>query len=64
MKEPENLILRWMREIREDVGKLDAKVEKFRSEVLTEIRGLRKYLMGETIAARYVAVASRVGWTT
>ncbi len=63
MKEPENLTLRLIRELRDEVatvvanlGKLEGKVDKSRSEVLAEIRGIRKYLMGETIAARYVTV--------
>ena len=63
MKEPENLRLRRIREIRDDLGKVDtkvdkvdAKVDKLRSEILAELRGLRKYIMVEAITSRYATV--------
>jgi hypothetical protein len=59
MKEPENLTLRLIREIREDVRKIDtvdAKVDRLRSDFLSEIRGIRKYIASETILGRYAAV--------
>ena len=59
MKEPENLTLRLIREIRDELAKVDAKVDKSRSEVLAEIRGLRKYIAGENILSRYAAVRRR-----
>lgn len=53
MKEPDNLTLKLLREIREEMRALDAKFDAKFDRLSADLRGLKRYMVGESIMARY-----------
>jgi polyhydroxyalkanoate synthesis regulator phasin len=55
MDEPENHTLRPLREIREQLGTLDRKIDKNHREVTDRLDNLRLVATGESVLGRYAA---------
>lgn len=55
MKEPVSLTLEILREIREDVRKVDAKVDSSYAGLSAQIESLREVISGESVLGRYAA---------
>ncbi|MEZ5787017.1 MAG: hypothetical protein R3D62_11255 [Xanthobacteraceae bacterium] len=55
MAEPENHTLHLLREIREQIMRLDRKIENNHVEVTERLNGLRMATTGESVLGRYAA---------